>query len=114
MSPSVNDAPRLLRRALALTDRYLAALRDVRDDADTSDADVRSDGAAVDVTRLSYQIAAQIQLALPERQRLLGAPSGADRLRSEITLLRRELAIFGHVTAVPVPARSLVIPAGVN
>ncbi len=112
--PVGGDVPRLVRRARALTDRYLAALSDVSDDVDAPDADGYHDGAAIDATRLSYQIAAQIQLTLPERQGLLCAPSATDRLRAEICLMRRELAIFSHVTAVPVPARTLVIPAGAN
>lgn len=110
--PVGDDAPRLVPRARALIGRYLAALSKVSDDVDVPDA--YRGGAAIDATHLSYQIAAQIQLALPEQQRLLAAPSATDRLRAEIALVRRELAIFSHVTAVPVSTRSLVIPAGVN
>lgn len=99
-----------LRRARRLTQRYLTALREVSDAYTVLD----SDAAPTDATRLSYEIAAQIQLTTAERQSLLGAPGAEARLRSEITLLRRELAIFGTVVAVPVPARALVVPAGAN
>lgn len=101
------------RRARRLTQRYLTALREVSDAYAVVDSDA-ADPDRTDATTLSYEIAAQIQLTTAERQSLLAAPDARTRLRTEIGLLRRELAVFGTVVAVPVPARALVVPAGAN
>jgi hypothetical protein len=62
----------------------------------------------VDVTELpeqpqvvSYLVAAAVVLDLPERQALLEQPTTADRLRAEIELLRREVALVGAFRSLP-------------
>jgi hypothetical protein len=62
----------------------------------------------VDVTELpeqpqvvSYLVAAAVVLDLPERQALLEQPTTADRLRAELDLLRREVALVGAFRALP-------------
>ena len=102
-----------VRRVRNLARRYLALLRPV---SDTSNAtvDIEYDGGQGGEVLLSYDIAARIQLTTGERQALLGAATAADRLRAETALLRRELAIFGHVRAVPVAARALIVASGAN
>jgi Lon protease-like protein len=62
----------------------------------------------VDVTELpeqpqvvSYLVAAAVVLDLPERQALLEQATTADRLRAELELLRREVALVGAFRALP-------------
>ena len=62
----------------------------------------------VDVTELpeqpqvvSYLVAAAVVLDLPERQALLEQATTADRLRAELELLRREVALVGTFRALP-------------
>ena len=62
----------------------------------------------VDVTELpeqpqvvSYLVAAAVVLDLPERQALLEQPTTAERLRAELELLRREVALVGAFRALP-------------
>ncbi len=62
----------------------------------------------VDVTELpeqpqviSYLVAAAVVLDLPDRQALLEQPTTADRLRAEIELLRREVALVGAFRSLP-------------
>lgn len=43
---------------------------------------------------LSYLIAATLTLQLPQKQALLESPSAAHRLRAELALLRREIAVL--------------------
>lgn len=62
----------------------------------------------------SYEIAALIQLTNDDRQELLCQESATDRLRAEIGLLRRELALLIATHAVPVPPQALHVPASVN
>lgn len=50
---------------------------------------------------LSYLVAGQTVLDLPERLQLLEAVDAAARLRLELGLLRRELALVGTLGAVP-------------
>jgi hypothetical protein len=49
----------------------------------------------------SYVIAAALVIDAPERQRLLEAPSTADRLRDELRLLSRELTLFPEFPSLP-------------
>jgi Lon protease-like protein len=62
----------------------------------------------VDVTELpeqpqvvSYLVAAAVVLDLPERQALLEQPTTAERLRAELELLRREVALVGAFRSLP-------------
>ncbi|HYY12618.1 MAG TPA: LON peptidase substrate-binding domain-containing protein [Kineosporiaceae bacterium] len=62
----------------------------------------------VDVTELpeqpqvvSYLVAAAVVLDLPDRQALLEQPTTADRLRAELELLRREVALVGAFRSLP-------------
>ena len=62
----------------------------------------------VDVTELpeqpqvvSYLVAAAVVLDLPDRQGLLEQPTTADRLRAELELLRREVALVGAFRSLP-------------
>lgn len=52
---------------------------------------------------LSYLVAAVAILDLPERQSLLEQPSTADRLRSELAMLRREIGLLDAFRALPAP-----------
>ena len=55
-----------------------------------------------------------LSLSLDERQSLLAAPDTAARLRAERSLLRREVALLGHVRAVPVPLSELGVASSPN
>jgi Lon protease-like protein len=62
----------------------------------------------VDVTELpeqpqvvSYLVAAAVVLDLPDRQALLEQPTTAERLRAELELLRREVALVGAFRSLP-------------
>lgn len=50
---------------------------------------------------LSYLVAAAMVLDLADKQRLLAARDTATRLRFELELLRRELAVLGRVPSLP-------------
>jgi uncharacterized protein len=57
-----------------------------------------------DPVAASYLVAAGLQVDLPDKQRLLAAPSAAERLRAACFLLRRELALLERLeTAGPPP-----------
>jgi Lon protease-like protein len=61
---------------------------------------------------LSHLVAATASLSLAERQELLAAPDTATRLRDELRLLQREIALVARVRAVPAgPADLTVRPA---
>lgn len=100
-----------LERTGRLTERYVDVLSEV---SDAVFATASSDTTPVDTIRFSYEVAARMQLTTEERQMLLGLATAAERLTAEIALLRRELAIFGVVRAVPAPARALLVQAGAN
>ena len=63
------------------------------------------DDLSHDPLKLSYQVAAHLQLPLDERLRLLDQPTVAARLGAERELLRREIALLGATRAIPVPPR---------
>jgi uncharacterized protein len=63
------------------------------------------DDLSHDPLRLSYQVAAHLQLPLDERLRLLDQPTVAARLAAERDLLRREIALLSATRAIPVPPR---------
>ncbi len=50
---------------------------------------------------LSYLIGAAMVLDLPDKQAVLAAPTTADRLREELTLLRREDAVLRALPSLP-------------
>ncbi len=50
---------------------------------------------------VSYLVAAAVVLDLPDRQALLEQPTTADRLRAELELLRREVALVGAFRSLP-------------
>lgn len=52
---------------------------------------------------LGYLVAATTALDLGERQRLLAEDDGTARLRSELSLLRREATLLRHLSAAPAP-----------
>ena len=56
-----------------------------------------------DATAMSYAAAAQLAVDLPERQRLLEAPSAANRLRMAKELARREAALARDLHTAPMP-----------
>jgi Lon protease-like protein len=63
------------------------------------------DDLSHDPLKLSYQVAAHLQLPLDERLRLLDQPTVAARLAAERELLRREIALLSATRAIPVPPR---------
>jgi uncharacterized protein len=62
---------------------------------------VEQAGVPTDPRVLSYLVAAAAVLDLPVRQRLLEAPTTADRLRSELALLRSEIRLIDAFHALP-------------
>ena len=50
---------------------------------------------------VSYLVAAAVVLDLPDRQALLEEPTTAERLRAELELLRREVALVGAFRSLP-------------
>jgi uncharacterized protein len=60
-----------------------------------------------DPLKLSYEVAARLQLPMEERLELLRGPTVADRLRAELDLLAREVALLGATRAIPVPPQAL-------
>ncbi len=50
---------------------------------------------------LSYLIGAAMVLDLPDKQAVLEAPSTSDRLRHELSLLRREDSVLRHLPSLP-------------
>lgn len=101
--------------------RYLQADVELLDEplGDAADVLVASVGAAFSTYRrtltgsaeelellddpelLSYVVAAAVVLDLSERQALLEAPDTARRLQSELTLLRREIAMLNLLPSLP-------------
>ena len=80
------------------------------DDQATDELDVPA--LPEDPRTLSYLVAAAMVLDLPDKQRLLEAPSVADRLRAELALLRRESALLRALPSLPAVdlTRSAVVP----
>jgi len=62
---------------------------------------VEQAGVPTDPRVLSYLVAAAAVLDLPDRQRLLEAPTTADRLRAELALLRAEIRLIDAFHALP-------------
>jgi hypothetical protein len=81
---------------------------------------IRTDGEDVmeqlpeDPTVLSHLVAATAALTVADRQRLLAAEDTASRLRAELSLLSREVALLAQVRAVPASLSDLPIRPGPN
>jgi len=98
------DAERLGPRVLAAFRAYLRGL------SQTSAAEQLPEDPLV----LSHLVAATAMLTLDDRQRLLATPDTAGRLRAELALLRREVALLRQVRAVPVAPSELPARPGPN
>jgi Lon protease-like protein len=105
--PEADDtAERLVPGLLDVFQRYLEV---IRTDGHSGGEQLPDDPAV-----LSYLVAATAVLPLEERQRLLAAPTAADRLRLERRLLGREMALLRHVRALPVPLGELAVAPSPN
>jgi uncharacterized protein len=104
LSGPEGDAERLGPRVLSAFRAYLRGLS--------------SGGAAEQLPEdpivLSHLVAATAMLTLDDRQRLLATPDTAGRLRAELALLRREVALLRQVRAVPVAPSELPARPGPN
>ncbi|HEY0699243.1 MAG TPA: LON peptidase substrate-binding domain-containing protein [Micromonospora sp.] len=96
----------LAPRVLAVFRQYLGLIR--RDPQEITEQ------LPDDSTVLSHLIAATAALTVADRQRLLAAADTAARLRAELRLLSREVALLRQVRAVPVPLAELAVPASPN
>jgi len=97
---------RLGPRVLAAFRAYLRGL--------SSDPSAVAEQLPEDPLVLSHLVAATAMLTLDDRQRLLAVPDTAGRLRAELELLRREVALLRHVRAVPVALSELPVKPGPN
>jgi Lon protease-like protein len=81
---------------------------------------IRTDAAEIgeqlpdEPTVLSYLVAATAMLTLEQRQQLLATADTADRLRTELVLLRREIGLLKEVRAVPASLADLPVKPTVN
>ena len=100
------DADRLGPQALAAFRAYLRLIR--------TDAMEIGEQLPDDPQVLSHLIAATASLALADRQHLLALPTTARRLRAELALLHREVALLRHVRAVPMALSELPVTPGPN
>jgi Lon protease-like protein len=100
------DADLLSPQVLAAFRAYLRLIR-------TDAADV-AEQLPDDPRVLSHLVAATAALTVADRQHLLAAPDTAWRLRSELALLHREIALLRHIRAVPVEASGLSVKPGPN
>ncbi len=97
----------LVPMAVAVFGRYsqvLAALSSRERDTELAD----------DPVRLSYEIAARVQLPLVQRQRLLAMSNAAERLTASLVVMRREIALIESTRSVPVAMQALRIRPGSN
>ena len=81
-------------------DRSLAYLQA---DVELLDEPLGDGDLPADATAMSYAAAAQLAVDLPERQRLLEAPTAAERLRMAKELMRREAALTRDLHTAPMP-----------
>ncbi|HEX7746641.1 MAG TPA: LON peptidase substrate-binding domain-containing protein [Micromonosporaceae bacterium] len=96
----------LAPRVLAAFRRYLELIR--------TDSGAIAEQLPEEPVVLSHLVAATAALTVDDRQRLLAAPDAANRLRAELRLLNREVALLRQVRAVPVPLPELAVPASPN
>jgi Lon protease-like protein len=92
------DAERHAGRAAALFTRYVSTMLELAGEG-AGELAVPADPVAA-----SYFVAAGLQLDVADKQRLLAAPTAAERLRAAIALLHRELALLEQLQAAG-PAR---------
>jgi uncharacterized protein len=89
----------------ALFGRYSQVLSDVSD----RDRDIELVG---DPVRLSYEVAARVQLPVSQRQKLLAMPTAADRLLACLIVMRREITLIEQTRSIPVALQALrIVPA---
>jgi Lon protease-like protein len=93
--PSISLAVRVGRQFTAYRSTLLAA-QGIPDAAD-DEAPVMPD----DPGELAYLVAAAMILDLTDKQKILEAPSVEDRLRLELSLLRREASLVGGLSLRP-------------
>jgi hypothetical protein len=85
-----------------LFNRYITSLLEMAGEDEIEPVDLPDDPVAA-----SYLVAAGLQVDLPDKQNLLTVPSASERLRAEISLLRRELSLLDRL-AIGGPARLTV------
>jgi hypothetical protein len=88
---------------------FQAYLRLIRTDA-TEIGEQLPDDPSV----LSYLVAATAALTIEQRQQLLTIPDTADRLRTELQILRREIGLLKEVRAVPATLADLPVKPVAN
>lgn len=100
------EAPLLDRTVRAAFATYLSAL------SVASGETIEPPDLPDDPLVLGYLVAATTALDLDERQRLLAEPDGVARLRTELSLLRREATLLERLSAAPAPelARAAACP----
>jgi hypothetical protein len=82
-----------------LFNRYVTTLLEIVGEDEVEAMDLPDDPVAA-----SYLVAGVLQVDLPDKQRLLASTSAAERLRAEVGLLRRELALL-ECSGIAGPAR---------
>jgi Lon protease-like protein len=81
---------------------------------------IRTDAAEIgeqlpdDWSVLSYLVAATAALTIEQRQQLLTIPDTAERLRTELQILRREIGLLKEVRAVPATLADLPVKPVAN
>jgi Lon protease-like protein len=101
--PTEPEIDVLARGVSGLFEDYLADVAAVQRGA------VQPHDLPTDPAKLSYQVAASAVLTLEDRQALLEAGSTADRLRTELRLLKRESTMLRHLRALPTSLATLQI-----
>jgi Lon protease-like protein len=106
LSEDDGDLPAdLASTVTALFERYSQVLSDVSD----RERDVE---LVEDPVRLSYEVAARVQLPVSQRQKLLAMPTAADRLLACLIVMRREITLIEKTRSVPVALQALrIVPA---
>jgi hypothetical protein len=82
-----------------LFNRYVTDLLEMAGEDEIEQVDLPDDPVVA-----SYLVAAGLQIDLPDKQNLLTVPSAAERLRTEVALLRRELSLLERL-GIGGPAR---------
>jgi uncharacterized protein len=100
------DADVLGPQVLAVFRTYLGLVR--------TDAGAIAEQLPDDPTVLSHLVAATTALTLADRQALLAIPDTAGRLRAELVILRREVALLREIRAVPATLADLAVTPADN
>jgi Lon protease-like protein len=82
-----------------LFNRYVTTLLEIVGEDEVEQVDLPDDPVAA-----SYLVAGVLQMDLPDKQHLLAITSAAERLRAEVGLLRREIALLER-SGIAGPAR---------